>query len=115
MADSSEIEVRRDQRDTGTVLQPIGDVDLSRAPSLRSHLVQSIEAKPPRLVVNMDAVHYMDSAGVATLIEAMTLARTAAVPFFLCALNKQVMDTLQITRLDGVFTITDDVDAALTM
>lgn len=115
MPDSAEIEVRRDQRDAGTVLQPIGDVDLSRAPSLRSQLVQGIEAKPSRLVVNMDAVHYMDSAGVATLIEAMQLARNASVPFFLCALNKQVMDTLQITRLDGVFMITDDVDAALSM
>jgi len=113
MPDTSQIEVRREQRDGGLVLTPVGDVDLSRAASLRAHLVSAIEERPPRVVVDMSGVEYMDSSGVATLIEAMQTARDAEVGFVLCSLKDQVMATLQITRLDIVFTIVDSPDEAL--
>lgn len=112
MPDSSDIEIQRDDREDGLVLAPQGDVDLSRSASLRTHLASAIQSGPPRLVVDMAGVDYMDSSGVATLIEAMQLARTRELPFVLCALKEQVMATLQITRLDVVFTITDTRDEA---
>lgn len=113
MPDTSEIEVRRDQYDGGLVLTPVGDVDLSRASSLRTHLVAAIQDRPARLVVDMSGVEYMDSSGVATLIEAMQNAQDQGVGFVLCSLKEQVMATLQITRLDIVFTIVDSPEDAL--
>ncbi len=113
MPESSDIEVARDQRGTALVLAPQGDIDLSRAPSLRSQLVAAIEERPGRVVVDMDQVGYMDSSGVATLIEALTTAQGRAVDFHLANLNEPVLATLQITRLDTVFDIVDDVDTFL--
>ena len=113
MPDTSEIEVRRTEHAGGLVLTPVGDVDLSRAASLRAQLVTAIEGRPARVVVDMSEVEYMDSSGVATLIEAMQTARERSVRFVLCALKDQVLATLQITRLDIVFTICDSPDEAL--
>lgn len=113
MPDTSEIEVRREQHEGGLVLAPVGDVDLSRAASLRGHLVAAIGSRPNRLVVDMSDVEYMDSSGVATLIEAMQTAGDHGVGFVLCCLKEQVLATLQITRLDIVFTIVESMDDAL--
>ncbi len=113
MPDTSEIEVRREQHDGGLVLTPVGDVDLSRAASLRAHLVAAIDEGPERVVVDMSGVEYMDSSGVATLIEAMQNAQDRGVGFVLSSLKEQVMATLQITRLDIVFTIVDSTDEGL--
>jgi anti-sigma B factor antagonist len=110
MADPARIDVRHESRPGGLVLTPSGDVDLLRAGSLRSALMLAIKGRPGRLVVDMHEVDYMDSSGVATLIEAMTAARESGVAFALCSLNEQVLTTLQITRLDSVFTIMDSPD-----
>ncbi|MHC4811436.1 MAG: STAS domain-containing protein [Planctomycetota bacterium] len=110
MADPDRIDIRHESRPDGLVLTPSGDVDLLRASSLRAALMQAIEGRPGRLVVDMHEVDYMDSSGVATLIEAMQAARESGVGFALCSLNEQVLTTLQITRLDSVFTIMDTPD-----
>lgn len=110
---SSEMEVNREEHGAATVLRPVGDIDLSRAPALRTHLVSALDGKPDRLVIDLSEVEYMDSSGVATLVEAMQLARSRGVQLVLCALQARVRSILEIARLDMIFTIVDDVEAAM--
>ena len=108
------MKVHVEQRDDTLILQPDGDVDLASSPELRSSL-QSTEVKADdRIVIDLTHVQYMDSSGVATLVECLQRTRNAGAQLHLCQLNERVMSVFQIARLDGVFSIVDTVDDAMT-
>ena len=113
MNDTDEIRVEVETTDGVKILKPIGDIDLSRAPSFRFQLGEAQRSEPTRLVVNLVEVPYMDSSGVATLIEAMGVARRNGSKLILCALQERVRSVFEIARLDTVFTIVDDTEDAL--
>lgn len=98
--------------DGGVVLSPIGDVDMSRSPALRDAIKRSHAASPGKLVVDLAAVGYMDSSGLATLVEAMKLCRGSGARLVLCAMNPRVRAIFEIAKLDQYFTIVENVDAA---
>ena len=114
MADSDTIEVNEDRRDGATILHPVGDIDLARAASLRVALMQALEPSPDRLILDLAEVNYMDSSGVATFIEAMQVARRQDTALVLCNLQDRVRSIFEIARLEMVFKIVEDTDAALT-
>jgi anti-sigma B factor antagonist len=112
MNDPDQIEVRTTQLGDGFLLKPIGDVDLSRAPSLRVAISDVQRGKPRRLVIDLQEVPYMDSSGVATLVEAMQIARKNGGRLILCGLQTRVRSIFEIARLDSVFTIVDSAEKA---
>src|SRR5207237_1880240 len=111
MPDEVGIKVSTDEG--ATIVAPEGDIDLSRSPVLRTSLRQAQTARPRRLVVDLGQVDYMDSSGVATLVEALQIARRNNTKMILCGLKDRVRSIFEIARLDTVFTITASRDAAL--
>lgn len=97
----------------GLVLRPEGDIDLARSPELRQRLRSELERGHRRLVLDLSGVPYMDSSGVATLVEALQRSRTAGCRLLLAGLTPKVRSIFAISRLDTVFQILDSVDAAL--
>ena len=95
-----------------TTVSPNGDVDLSVSKDLQSALKKVMEEKPDRVIVDLQGVPYMDSSGVATLVEAMQIARKQSTKLVLCGLQEKVRSIFEIARLDKVFTIVDDQTAA---
>ena len=89
-----------------------GDVDLSTSRELQGELRRVVGNQPPKLVVDLAGVPYMDSSGVATLVETMQLARRGQTRLVLSSLKERVRSIFEIARLDTVFTIVDDVDTA---
>lgn len=90
------------------VVAPAGDVDLIGSPTLRQELKRvqgSTSANSPLVVVDLSAVPYMDSSGVATLVEAMQTARRTKTRLVLCGLTDRVRSIFQIAKLETVFTI----------
>jgi len=69
--------------------------------------------QPGRLIFDLCDVPYMDSSGVATLVEAMQVARRYRGVVVLCGLHERVRSIFEIARLDMVFKIVDSVDDAL--
>lgn len=106
------IKVRTEQEAGATVVSPEGDIDLSRSPALRATLRQAQSAKPGRLVVDLSGVDYMDSSGVATLVEALQMARRNNTKMVLCGMKDRVRSIFEIARLDTVFTIVATRDLA---
>jgi anti-sigma B factor antagonist len=113
MTNAEEIEVGQEQREGVTILTPRGEIDLSRAPALRTYLSQALLTRPARLVINLAHVPYMDSSGVATFVEAMQLARRKGSRLVLCELQNRVRSIFEIARLDMVFTIVGTTEEAL--
>ena len=113
MSETEHIEVQTETIVDGIVLKPLGEIDLSRAPSLRHHIAQVQSGKPKRLVIDLQGVSYMDSSGVATLVEAMQVARRTGQKLVLCQLQDKVQSIFEIARLDMVFTIVKSREEAL--
>lgn len=98
--------------DGAAIVAAVGDIDLSGSPALRSEMKKVQEAKPARIIVDLSGVPYMDSSGVATLVEAMKFARANRGKLVLCSLSDRVRSIFEIARLESVFTIVSDVEAA---
>jgi anti-sigma B factor antagonist len=107
------LEIVVEQAGTAAVLSPKGDVDMARSPLLRKAIGDAMKAKPARLVLDLSSVAYMDSSGLATLVEALQNSRKASMPLLLCGLTPRVRSILEIARLNTVFTLCDTREQAL--
>jgi len=107
------LDVEIESMDSATIVAPQGDVDLSKSSDLRSALRPVLASKPKRIVVDLSAVPYMDSAGVATLIEALQIAKRTNIFFVLCCLTSGVQSIIELTRLDQIFLICKSREDAL--
>ncbi len=100
-------------KDRPNVLPLEGEIDLHVSPSLTAALNRMIDKKPKQLVVDLSRVAYIDSAGLAALIEGMQKVEAYGGQFALAGLQETVRSIFEIARLDQVFRIFPDVDAAL--
>ncbi len=109
---SIQIDVRKE---AGTaVISVTGDVDLYSSPQLRQTVLDALNAKSEnRVLVNLTGVKYIDSSGVASLVEGLQLARRSQVRFGLCGLNRAPRQVLELTRLINVFEVFETLDEAL--
>jgi len=86
-----------------------GDVDLRCSPALRKELLERTFERRD-IVVDLSAVGYIDSSGIAGLVEAYQGARDNGTRFLLAAPSEPVLRVLRLARLDRVFTIVDSVE-----
>jgi anti-sigma B factor antagonist len=99
--------------DAANVLPLEGEIDLHVSPRVAESLSAMIEQKPARLVIDLSRVTYIDSSGLAVLIEGMQNVEAYGGKFVLAGLQENVRPILEIARLDQVFIIFPHVDAAL--
>jgi anti-sigma B factor antagonist len=114
MREADRIEVKTRTVDDATILAPMGEIDLSCAPSFRNHISAVQARRPRRLIIDLAGVPYMDSSGVATLVEAMQNARRTGGKLILASMQEKVRSIFEIARLDMVFIIVSNADEALT-
>ncbi|MFL6583151.1 MAG: STAS domain-containing protein [Chthoniobacterales bacterium] len=95
------------------VLPLDGEIDLHVSPRIATSLSAMAEEKPPHLVVDLSRVTYIDSSGLAVLIEGMQNVEGYGGKFALAGLQENVRPIFEIARLDQVFRIYPDVDSAL--
>ena len=113
MNQNNELIIDTRKTDHALVVSPKGEIDLSRSPILRKKLGELLAERPGMIVIDLSGVSYMDSSGVATLVEALQQCRTSDTSLTLCALQDRVRSIFEIARLDMVFTIADSVENAL--
>jgi anti-sigma B factor antagonist len=96
-----------------TIIDCIGDVDLYSSPSLRDTLMKEMHAGTSGVLINMSEVSYIDSSGIATLVEGLQLSRQTRTRFGLFGLRGNARSVLELARLHKVFTIFADEQEAL--
>ena len=102
------------QRGPATILDVDGQITFESTPSLREKILGALKAKDKSAVlVNLSAVAYMDSSGIATLVEGLKAAQAQKANFGLFGLTKNTRNVLELVRLDKVFKIFDTEDDAV--
>ncbi len=89
-----------------------GDVDLQHSPEARKVLLAAV-AQGGALIVDLSAVSYIDSSGVASLVESFQKARKNNQAFTLVSVSEGARRVLELSRLDKVFTICETLSEAL--
>lgn len=89
-----------------------GDVDLQSSPEARKVLLAAVDGSKP-VLVDLSRVSYIDSSGVASLVESFQKARKSGLDYTLVAVSDSARRVLELARLDKVFTICDTIDEAL--
>ncbi len=90
-----------------------GDIEFTRAPFVRTELIALLNQKQPkRLIMELSGVPYMDSSGIATIVEALQHQRRKGNRLVLCCLQDKVFSMFQIANLDTLFDIADDMEQA---
>ena len=90
-----------------------GDIDLHVSPAVRESLNEVINKKPERIVIDFSRATFIDSAGVAVLILAMQDVEAYGGEFFLSGLQETLRSIFETSRLERIFRIFPDIDAAL--
>lgn len=95
-----------------TLVSFSGDIDLSNSPASRKVLLDSVR-QSSQVLVNLQAVSYIDSSGIATLVEALQESRKKQQSFSLIATSEAALRVLELSRLDKVFNMFLSIDEAL--
>jgi anti-sigma B factor antagonist len=99
--------------DKVSILDCTGDVDLYTSPRLREAMLAEIRPDGPSVLVNMSGVSYIDSSGIATLVEGLQLSRQTQTHFGLFGLRPNARSVLELARLHKVFAIFENETEAV--
>ena len=103
----------RVEREDG-VLAVHGELDVDGAPELRGALIEAIDEHPGRtLIVDLEGVDFIDSAGLGVLVGGLKRARDAGGDLLLVATGQSVVRVLELTGLTRAFEIHPSRAAAL--
>jgi anti-sigma B factor antagonist len=92
----------------GYLVKVKGDVDMNSSTEVREALGQVFRQRSSSmkaLVVDLSQVRYMDSSGIATLVEALQTCMKQGVQLRLADLSPPVKDVFELARLAAVFEI----------
>jgi len=108
------VQISTRQAGDTTIVDVTGDIDLYNSPEVRKVLLGALrDARAPRVIVNLQAVRYIDSSGVASLVEGLKASRDLGSRFVLCGLSPAAREVLELSRLIKVFEVYDNEQQAL--
>lgn len=102
------------QSGDATIIDVVGDIDLYNSPEMRKVLMGALkEKRAPRVIINLKDVKYIDSSGVASLVEGLKVSRTLNSKFILYGLSAAAREVLELSRLIKVFEVYENEEQAL--
>jgi anti-sigma B factor antagonist len=90
-----------------------GEIDLHRSPQVKETLEPLVAQKVKRILVDFSAVTYIDSSGLAVMIETLQRVQSYGGKFAMFGLRDSVRSIFEIARLDQIFSLFADEAAAL--
>ncbi len=82
-----------------------GDIDINSSPEVKKSFDAAIKGKKEKILVNLESVNYVDSSGLATLVEILKNMRSYGGKLKLTNLSPKVRGLFEITKLDKLFDI----------
>ena len=97
------MEIQQFTHDDRTEVRLKGELALSSSPELRKALLELVSSRTPYIVINLEAVPYVDSSGLATLIECMKGVNEYQGRLQLTGVNPRIWQLFELVRLDKAF------------
>jgi len=105
--------INSSEKDGIALVNVEGEIDMFTSPNLRDTLLPFFKKNVRGIILDFTQVSFMDSSGIATLVEGLQWSKKENRKFILTGLGKTVFNALSLTKLDNVFTIKKHTQAAL--
>ena len=96
-----------------TVVAVGGEIDVYSAPKLREKLISLVESGSYHLIIDMEAVEFLDSTGLGVLVGGLKRVRAHDGWIDLVCTQGRILRIFRITGLSRVFNIYDSVVDAI--
>ena len=96
-----------------SIFRVMGDIDVNTSPEVKKSFDTLVKDKKDKIVINLKGVEYVDSSGLATLVEILKNMRTYGGKLKLTNVSSKVMGLFEITKLNNLFDIVGDEADAL--
>ncbi|MEI6862914.1 MAG: STAS domain-containing protein [Candidatus Omnitrophota bacterium] len=106
--------VRIDPKQGLTVCHIDGEIDINSSPMIKKSFDKLISQKTPKIVINLSKVTYVDSSGLATLVELLKNMRSYNGRMRLACMSPKIKSLFEITKLEKLFEILADEETAIT-
>ena len=104
------MDVKSFEKDGVFVFQVNGEINISTSPELK----KQFEKQPlKKVVVDLEKVNYIDSSGLATLVEILKKTKSQGGSLGLSGLSDKVKSLFEITKLDKLFLVAPTQDEAV--
>ena len=103
--------VKSFEKDGVTIFQVDGEINISTSPELKKQY-EKVTAK--KVVVDLEKVNYIDSSGLATLVEILKKTKSQGGSLGLAGMSEKVRSLFEITKLDKLFSIYPNQQEAVT-
>ena len=90
-----------------------GDIDINSSPDIREAFEKGVKNKAMKVLVNLNSVSYVDSSGLATLVEMLKKTRVYGGKLRISNLAPKVKSLFEITKLEKLFEIFETEEEAI--
>ncbi|MBN2097400.1 MAG: STAS domain-containing protein [Candidatus Omnitrophica bacterium] len=107
------MQIKQRKMDQVVIVELSGEIDINTSPLVRKTFDQLIKQQEQKVLLNFSQVSYIDSSGLATLVEMLKRLRRFGGNLRLCNLSEKVKGLFEITKLDKLFQIFPEEEQAL--
>jgi len=107
------MDVSVEQKGAVAVVKVSGIVDLGESPALREQMMSLVKEGVKGLVIDMSGVRYLDSSGMATLVDMLNRIEDRGGNMVVTGIPKDMREMFRITRLDQRFNFIEDAGIAV--
>lgn len=107
------MQVMKEEKNGIMIFRMSGDIDINTSPDIKKSFDDAVREKKEKVLVNLEGVGYVDSSGLATLVEILKNLRSYGGKLKLSNLSEKVKGLFEITKLDKLFDIEPDEEAAV--
>ena len=105
--------IKIDQKNNVWVCRMNGEIDINTAPQIKKVFDKILSEKREKILINFKEVSYIDSSGLATLVEMLKNIRSYGGKLKLSNLSTKIRSLFEITKLEKLFDISNDEEEAL--
>jgi len=108
------MDLKTTENDRVTILTLNGDLVIGEAESIfKKTVTRLLEEGKIRLLVDLKGVGFLDSSGLGALVRALTNSQKEGGQTKLVHAGPQIRKLLEMTKLDSVFELHDDLSTAI--
>lgn len=96
-----------------TVVTVHGEIDVATSPTLRERLIDLVNDGATRLVLDLEAVDFLDSTGLGTIVSVLKRVRTHGGDLRLVCTEARIRRLFEITGLDKAVPLHASLDDAI--
>ena len=101
------------KQDDVVICNIVGDIDINSSPDIRKSFEKLVSGKEGKMVINLSKVSYIDSSGLATLVELLKKTKNYGGIMKLSGLTEKVRGLFEITKLEKLFQIYETSENAV--